>query len=139
MSSQKLKKILIYNYQDIRLLPNHPRPWLARSATLLRLGYGELTVSDAYKARLLVESFLYPKAKPFSELAIKVYSSIAAELGLGAQSTTIDRDAQVFKALKYYEKTAFYYMHESLVQFEPGMMTWRCSKLLATDFPITQL
>lgn len=44
--------------KDIADLPYDPEPWLHRSQCLRRLGYPELALGDAYKARLLVEAAL---------------------------------------------------------------------------------
>lgn len=53
-----LAKVLIARCRAIRLDPYNPNTWLDRATHFMEMGYGELAVSDAYKARLLVDSFL---------------------------------------------------------------------------------
>ena len=59
-----MKKGLISDYRSIRLTPYDPQVWIGRAGTLLGLGYGELAVADAYRARLLVDAFLHPQLIP---------------------------------------------------------------------------
>ncbi len=46
------------HHRRIRLEPYNPKVWIDRGRHFIRLGYGELAVSDAYKARVLLDSFL---------------------------------------------------------------------------------
>ena len=47
---------LIKHTKTIFKSPYEPRIWLHRARTLQRLGFPELAVGDAYKARLLIEA-----------------------------------------------------------------------------------
>ena len=50
-----LKIALINDYRNIRLHPYLPKAWIGRAASGLALGYAELAVADAHKARLLLK------------------------------------------------------------------------------------
>ena len=59
------RKGLISDHKEIRLTPYYPQVWVGRAGTLFGLGFGELAVADAYKARLLTTAFLHAPKSAF--------------------------------------------------------------------------
>ena len=90
-----LKKALVNDYRDIRLHPYLPKAWIGRAARFLALGYAELAVADAHKARLLLKD-LSPALwndteKNLDSLAVNVTMAIVRDSFCKSSEETSDR------------------------------------------------
>lgn len=118
----RLGKVLIAHYREIRLDSYNPKSWINRSRHFMNLAYGELAVSDAYKARLLLDCFLdvfdtnvaYPDLDKDS-LPCKVSAALAGNTRDSVTGAARDYEAgNVFNA-KSLQQQAFLVIAAALI------------------------
>lgn len=114
-----LKKILIQDYCMIRLLPYHPQVWVARAATFLKLGYGELATSDAYKAHLLCKAASVEEMKVREpgdgSLTAKVLGTILSKLPQSGNQSLEAYYQQTFASTNRTHANAYLLMAQGLM------------------------
>ena len=114
-----LKKSLIQDYGMIRLLPYHPQVWVARAATFLKLGYGELATADAYKAHLLCKAASVEGMKAREpgdgSLTAKVFGTILSELPQAETQSLPAYYIQVFSSINRTHGNAYLLMAQGLM------------------------
>ena len=114
-----LKKSLIQDYRMIRLLPYHPQVWIARAATFLALGYGELASSDAYKAHLLCKAATVEEIKAREpgdgSLTAKVFGTILSKLPQSENQSLEAHYQQIFSSIKRMHENAYFLMAHGLL------------------------
>ena len=114
-----LKKSLIQDYCTIRLLPYHPQVWIARAATFLKLGYGELATSDAYKAHLLCKAATVEEMKAREpgdgSLTAKVFGTILSKLPQLENQSLEAYYQQIFSSINRTHESAYLLMAEGLL------------------------
>ncbi|KAL8793033.1 MAG: hypothetical protein Q9195_004344 [Heterodermia aff. obscurata] len=123
MPPELMKKCLISDHQNIRLSPYDPRAWLGRAGTLLCLGYGDLAISDAYRALILVEIILQllelKKGNHDADLqdpiASKVFSAVTARDHMKKDDLQMDLDEK-FDIIKSFEHDTFIIMATGLLR-----------------------
>jgi hypothetical protein len=69
---------------ELMLLSHHPSRWVQRGSQLLKLGYSELALGDAYKARLLIDTALAAKCTPLRDrvrliLGLDIYLTMTGD------------------------------------------------------------
>lgn len=114
-----LKKSLIQDCCIIRLLPYHPQVWIARAATFLKLGYGELAISDAYKAHLLCKAASVEEMKAREpgdgSLTAKVISTILSKLPQSENQSLEAYYQQIFSSINRTHGNAYLLMTQGLL------------------------
>ena len=110
---------MIHDHCLIRLVPYHPQVWIARSASFLALGYGELAAADAYKAHLLccaasVEG-LKAQEPGDGSLTAKVFSEILSKLPQGDNQSLKAYYLIIFSSIKRMHERAYLLMAQALV------------------------
>ena len=118
----RLAKILIAYHQELRLNPYNPKKWIDRGRHYIELGYGELAVSDAYKARLLLDSFLgaFDTNVTYSDLGkdslpCKVSAALAGTVWKSDMGTDREHDAGSLSSAKFLQQQAFLVMASALI------------------------
>lgn len=103
----------------IRLLPYHPQVWVARAATFLRLGYGELATADAYKAHLLCKAASVKEMKAREpgdgSLTANVFGTILSKLPQSENQSLEAYYQQVFSSINRTHENAYLLMAQGLL------------------------
>ena len=103
----------------IRLLPYHPQVWIARAATFLRLGYGELATSDAFKAHLLCKAASVEEMKAREpedgSLTAKVIGTILSKLPQSDNQSLEAYYQQIFASINRTHANAYLLMAQGLL------------------------
>lgn len=118
----RLGKVLIAHCRGIRLDPYNPKMWIDRGRHFMELGYGELAVSDAYKGRLLLDSFLgvFDTKNVYwdldkDSLPCKVSAALAGTIGKLDTGVTRQCEAGNVSIAKSLQQQAFLVMASALL------------------------
>ena len=123
----------------VRTQPYHPQVWVDRGATFLTLGYGELAVSDSYKAHLLCRAASVEEIKVREpgdgSLTANVFSAILSKRPQAKNESWEAYYLFIFSGIKKTHQRAYFVMAQGLLSMNAWHDALAVLREAVTAFP----